>query len=389
LTRAETAINALSARVPEFTAHSERLADALARLTESTKVRLDVRWDDLTASGITRDSIVDVSVRNVTASHAIRAIVEQLSAVRSKLSPELTPEMASLDNGTTLITTRGDLFKRSSSERRYDLSELIVANGSPAIQKQVADQTAKLVQDTIQPDSWSATKGSIRTEGSTLLIVQTDENHHAIASLISRLRLQMHAKNEGGEGQAIQLPPPPVLTKMVGELVLKGTSLEDAIQSLREATGQNIFVHWNALNKARVTETLPVTINLSSLPLDQALDHLLEAVGGQQARLQYSCDEGMIFISTTDDLAKNVTTRVYDVRRAIASKESAERDVAALIRRVEGIEPLSWKDAGGSFASVRELNGQLIVTQMPEVHKRITEELQDLLEAGPVAHQRQ
>ena len=49
------------------------------------------------------------------------------------------------------------------------------------------------------------------------------------------------------------------------------------------------------------------------------------------------------------------------------------------MRRFRGIDPLSWRDAGGPVGNIRALQGQLIVTQTPEVHQRIVMELEKLL----------
>jgi hypothetical protein len=118
-------------------------------------------------------------------------------------------------------------------------------------------------------------------------------------------------------------------------------------------------------------------LDLTGLPLDQALNDLLDHVGGAYVRLGYSFDEDGVCITTAQELAKLVSTRVYDVRGAIKEGPSRADSVAAILRRVRGIDPLSWKEAGGEVGSVRELSRQLIVTQTPENQKLIAEELRD------------
>ena len=53
--------------------------------------------------------------------------------------------------------------------------------------------------------------------------------------------------------------------------------------------------------------------------------------------------------------------------------------VARLTRLIEhNVDAASWKDAGGRVGALRELEGQLIVTQTRDNHRRIVAMLQDL-----------
>ena len=168
------------------------------------------------------------------------------------------------------------------------------------------------------------------------------------------------------------------LDAKLADLKFSGDALQDVIDRFRTAGSLNLFVNWRALEKQRVTRDLPVTLDLSNLPAGKALDRLLEQVGGDTLRLGWTIDQGVVTISTCEDLSKNTITRVYDIRRGIRGAATRDADIATVIRRVRGVDPLSWRDAGGSIGSIRELSGQLIVTQTPQVHQRIIEELKDI-----------
>ena len=90
--------------------------------------------------------------------------------------------------------------------------------------------------------------------------------------------------------------------------------LAEAIQALREKTGQNIFVNWRALEEAGVKRETPVTARLRDVKLGPALQSILADAGGGHVELGATIDDGVITISTADDLRKNVATRVYDIR---------------------------------------------------------------------------
>jgi hypothetical protein len=127
------------------------------------------------------------------------------------------------------------------------------------------------------------------------------------------------------------------------------------------------------LETERVTRDLPVTIDLSNLSLGHALDKLLSQIGGVYAHLGYEIDQGVVTISTSQDFAKDVIAIVYDIK-------APAKDLEAIKRRISGIDPLSWKTAGG-IAEIDEFQSQLVITQTREIHARIAAELKDVLSA--------
>jgi hypothetical protein len=197
-------------------------------------------------------------------------------------------------------------------------------------------------------------------------------NKLLVMALIATCVLGSLSKPAAAEHAATQ----PV--KLVG-MTIHGMPLGSVIDSLRDQTHENIFLNWRALKEQRVVMSLPVTVDLSGKTVPEALDSLLAEVGGDDARLGWMSDEGVYTVSTKTDLAKTTATQTYDVRKAIRSKATRDKDVAAVVARVRGIAPLSWRDAGGSIGAVRELSGQLIITQTPEVQARIAEELKDVI----------
>src|SRR6185503_19872463 len=91
----------------------------------------------------------------------------------------------------------------------------------------------------------------------------------------------------------------------------------DVIDFLRDVTGANIFVNWRALEAAGIDRNTPVTARLRDVKFSKALQTILSDVGGGTVKLGYTIDEGVITISTDEDLSKNVVTRVYDIRDLI------------------------------------------------------------------------
>src|SRR4051812_768210 len=183
--------------------------------------------------------------------------------------------------------------------------------------------------------------------------------------------------------------PPVPLRRPVGEFRSDGERLDEVIDRLRSSSKANIFVNWKALQAAGVMRDLPVTFRTPGPTLADALDQLLTELSGTGGpRLGYemededSGDQGVVTISTGDDLLKQVVTRVYDIRHLIRGADSRREAVAAVIRTVEGVDPLSWRNQGGSVGMPQELSGRLVVTHTVTVPRRIGSLLADDLSTG-------
>jgi general secretion pathway protein D len=204
------------------------------------------------------------------------------------------------------------------------------------------------------------------------------------------------------------------LDENLKEISADQNGFERVINFLRDATSTNIFVNWTALQAAGVDRTTPVSVNLREVPFRKALQTILSEVGGGAANLAYTIDDGVITISTRDDLnsARYRVVRVFDIRDMLVqpdnninpptfnltditkggttsgsggsssssggsggifsdtsttgggtttkSRDDIVKEVVDTIKTT--VAPESWTDGGG-IGSLRELNGQLIVNQ--------------------------
>jgi beta-lactamase regulating signal transducer with metallopeptidase domain/type II secretory pathway component GspD/PulD (secretin) len=213
--------------------------------------------------------------------------------------------------------------------------------------------------------------------------------------------------------------PPPVnalqqkLDKVLPEIQFTGTQLSDVIDFFRNVSGANIFVNWKSLEAAGVERDTPITATFRPMKLSKALSIILDSAGGGQRKLGYQVDNDVLVISSMDDLAKNVEVRVYDIRDLIVSipnfdnapqlgkpeigtttapaptqpansngasgRAQAVKDIVQTIEST--VAPETWKDRGGTVAALRELNGQLIVTQTPENQAQVVHLLDQLRDA--------
>ncbi|HVT82377.1 MAG TPA: hypothetical protein VHM90_17165, partial [Phycisphaerae bacterium] len=106
------------------------------------------------------------------------------------------------------------------------------------------------------------------------------------------------------------------LEENLKEITADQQGLEKVLNFLRDNMGANIFVNWTALSTAGIDKNTPVTISLKEVPFRKALSTILSTVGGANANLTYTIDEGIITISTKEDLssAKYQLVRVFDIR---------------------------------------------------------------------------
>jgi general secretion pathway protein D len=249
---------------------------------------------------------------------------------------------------------------------------------------------------------------------------------------ISQTRDATVAAERGGNdaaGRAVQAQ----LDRQLPELQFDAVGFSDVIDFLRDVSGSNLFVNWKSLEAAGVDRNAPVTARLHNVKFSKALNVILDSVGGGQTKLGYTVDEGVITISTAEDLSKNVVVRVYDIRDLIINvpdfTDAPQFDLSAASNGgqggggggqggsvmmgnmlfsggttssmttgptreelVESITKLiedtvatdSWKDNGGSVGALRELQGQLIVTQTPENHRQLINLLEQLRETRAI-----
>lgn len=256
---------------------------------------------------------------------------------------------------------------------------------------------------------------------------------------ISQTRDQTVAAERGGNtiDRAVQAQ----LDRQLPELTFDAVGFSDVIDFLRDVSGANLFVNWKSLEAAGIDRNTPVSARLRNIKFSKAMSIILDSVGGGQTKLGYTVDEGVITISTLDDLSKNVAVHVYDIRDLIIdvpdfndapqfsldasqnqgsqgggggagggaggasqggvsntlfaggggltgaqqSGPSRQELVDSITKLIEDtVSTDTWKDNGGSVGALRELQGQLIVTQTPENHRQLVNLLEQLRETRAI-----
>ena len=222
------------------------------------------------------------------------------------------------------------------------------------------------------------------------------------------------------------------LLKILPKVQFPGIGFGDVIQFFRDVSNLNIHPKWEALRAANIDEKTQVNVMLTNVSIESALRTVLDDVGGVNP-LQFIIDDGIITISTKDDLSRQTLFRTYDVsdlagpwtmtpiergrvramlrdvmlkdvpatrkpnagdfRATLAThydgrvnelaavvhqafRRYAADDFADLIR--SHVEPEAWRSTGGMIATIRVYDKRLIVTATPPMHRRIEWLLTDL-----------
>jgi type II secretory pathway component GspD/PulD (secretin) len=226
------------------------------------------------------------------------------------------------------------------------------------------------------------------------------------------------------------------LRKVAPEIKFEAMELQEVINQLRALTGLNIVPNWQALDAAGISKDAEVTLKLKDVRFEKALQLILDEVGAGETQLSFEIDDGVVQVSTKEDLSRKTVTRVYNVQdllitiptfrgRQINLEQVGQNSqqggigggryvkgqggasgaqggmfqggggnqedlggttganplepIIELIRQT--IDPESWREAGGNVGSIQSLNQQIIVTQTQSAHTELRDLLQQLRRA--------
>jgi beta-lactamase regulating signal transducer with metallopeptidase domain len=175
-----------------------------------------------------------------------------------------------------------------------------------------------------------------------------------------------------------------ILDRQLPEVNFNMVGLSDALEFLRDVSGANMTIQWKALEAAGIDKAAPVTIRMRNPKFSTALKAILSDAGGGAVKLGFEIEEGVIVITTAEELSKNTTVEVYDIRDLFMSKDEKANEEHAnqLMKTFEQIiDPNSWTTNGGNAGTIKHLKGQLIVTQTKENHRMVVQLLDKLREA--------
>lgn len=211
------------------------------------------------------------------------------------------------------------------------------------------------------------------------------------------------------------------LQRVIGDVQLTDQPLEQALQWIASTMNVNVHIQWNMLQNAGVNRDATINCKVKGLSVERVLRLMFDEIDGP---ISYAVQDGVLVISTPDQLRKHLKTEVYDVRELIALTEmniaaqnrraksatkerfdnaaiqteprvateaansaksapaqltedemSAARRVVELVTKM--VSPDTW-DVNGGTASIEEFNGVLVIRQYDMVHQQVRELLDSL-----------
>jgi type II secretory pathway component GspD/PulD (secretin) len=210
------------------------------------------------------------------------------------------------------------------------------------------------------------------------------------------------------------------------------TPLEQVFQFLTDMTKANISVDWTDLTDNTIDREKPISIQLNNVTFRSVLKEVLSQAGGE-TKLAFEVGDGLLRIATKDKLDKDKSVLIYDIRDLLVSLPRATRQGAfnvtqglgqtsgqgggggggagggmfgqsqgqqqqqqgrgelgqggqpQLVQQIldiirQTVEPDSWRETGGGDASLRELNGQLVIYNTSDAHRQVADLLSQLRE---------
>lgn len=193
------------------------------------------------------------------------------------------------------------------------------------------------------------------------------------------------------------------------------TPFNEVVAQLAKGQNVNIIVNWNDLARSGVKRDVAVDLSLPrEISLKKVLTEVLEQAGGGEVALGYEIADNAINVGTRQTLDRETVTRVYDIsdllmevphftdapmvdlRHATPRPKKVSEDQAvpwkygdddddeaesnpnhdARVKKIidlieETIAPASWRDRGGTIGKIKEINGQLVVTQNAAAQRQI------------------
>jgi hypothetical protein len=181
-----------------------------------------------------------------------------------------------------------------------------------------------------------------------------------------------------------------VLARRVGDLKLDGVPLEEALLLLCDRTKLNITANWSALQGQNASPQEAVHVHLSNPTLGEALQAIINSLQTPgRGTIAYDIEDGIVTVTSAELASKFTTTEYLNIRalndeltrfngsigrptgppspnwgRTGPTWEDVMEEIVKLITDMVAAD--SWRDAGGTVGSIREIGGILVITQTPE-----------------------
>ncbi|MBI5724149.1 MAG: serpin family protein [Planctomycetes bacterium] len=359
-----------------------QFGEAIEFLRERGDLNINARWPALSAAGIGRDKLLNVSMKNVSVRKCLEESLADVSGgttanidyiIRDGIIEISTTENLAKDKGPPKAYNIRDLIKdmpvsntpvadfltSASNEERY----LKSLDSNRPTREEMINRISNLIQTFVASNSWVDGTGSMTELNGCLIISQIPENHGKILALLKNLREARKLQNYVDAGP-LSVAARHKLAAEVKEARLAGKSLKEAMEFIRDQSGLNIHVRWGALKQAGIKPDDKIDVRLSNIPVRKLLEIVLDEVAGQtDSSLGYAIREGVLVISTGDDLANMEQSGASPAAQDDLPKVTAAMQPAVATRPADKPQPQSTVVSGNNAFAV-DLYGRLGKAEM-------------------------
>jgi type II secretory pathway component GspD/PulD (secretin) len=91
-------------------------------------------------------------------------------------------------------------------------------------------------------------------------------------------------------------------------------TIEQVFSFMNEVSGVDFYPDWKALDAVGIRADDTVSLSLDNVPAEVALKRVIEQLGDDGSRPDYSVEDGVVVVSSPEMLRKKTLTIVYDIR---------------------------------------------------------------------------
>lgn len=268
--------------------------------------------------------------------------------------------------------------QRLAAQQREQTIRELITDAKRLIDRRDYRQAASVLQQVLQLDPYNEYASSVLPLVQDQVIIQTQSRYRD--QFLDQFELQLNQSQEKlipyddifrypdnwpelsrsrdrlvAEEQALSpedVATQALLDRKLPEVRFDRVSLEDAIEFLRDLTGANIYVNWGALQASMIDKSTPVTARLRDVRLSKALQVILQDAGSvpvPRVSLDYAVEDGVITISTTEDLEQNAVyiPRTYDLNDLLLTPRAVDRPDTQILG---GSNTSGSSRSGGGFS---------------------------------------
>jgi predicted nuclease of predicted toxin-antitoxin system len=179
----------LEKRLGEVLIEKVPFSMALGTIGGAAKVDLDVKWELLTAAGISKDRLITARMRGIRSSHALTVLLQDVGQKAGTNGADVRLAHYADAAGHVVVTTWLDFVTSRTTERRYDIGWLVDPAAKEADIQERVDALTKLIEETVDPVCWSRAGGpfTIAYNKGELIVATTPENHGFLDALLKQL----------------------------------------------------------------------------------------------------------------------------------------------------------------------------------------------------------